>query len=98
MEITRLVSNDTLTLAINARLDTVTSPVLQEEIVKSIPEFNHLVLDFKDVLYVSSSGLRVILMAQKEMSKKGDMTIINCSEEIIELFKMTGFSEILNIK
>lgn len=98
MQITKLVDGDTLTLVINARLDTLTSPALQEEIVNSIEGVKHLVLDFKDVLYVSSSGLRVILMAQKEMSKKGDMVLLNVSDEIKQLFEMTGFSEILTIK
>ena len=98
MEIKKLVNGDSLTLAINERLDTLTSPALQEEIEKSIGNVKHLILDFKDVLYVSSSGLRVILFAQKEMSKKGDMVITNVSDEIKELFEMTGFSEILTVK
>ena len=98
MDIKKLLDKDTLTIELNGRLDTLTSPTLQAELAESLKNIKHLVFDFKDVLYVSSAGLRVILMAQKEMNTKGDMIIKNCSQEIKDLFEMTGFSEILNLK
>lgn len=98
MEIAKLVSGDTLTLSLKGRLDTLTSPELDETIAKSIDNVAHLVIDLKDVVYVSSAGLRVILSAQKTMVKKGDMVVTNVNPEIMAIFEMTGFSEILTIK
>lgn len=98
MEIKKTVDGKTLTLDINGRLDTLTSPALQNEINSSIEGIEHLVLDFKNVAYISSAGLRVVLSAQKEMNKRGDMIVANCKEEVLEVFNMTGFSEILNIQ
>ncbi len=98
MEINKLVEKDTLTLAIEGRLDTLTSPTLQETINSSLEGIVHLVIDLKKVVYISSAGLRVILSAQKLMNTKGDMVVKNCSAEVLEVFEMTGFTEILTIK
>lgn len=98
MEINKLIEKDTLTLAIEGRLDTLTSPTLQETINSSLEGITHLVIDLKKVVYISSAGLRVILSAQKLMNTKGDMVVKNCSAEVLEVFEMTGFTEILTIK
>lgn len=98
MDITKNIEGKTLTLVISGRLDTLTSPTLQAEINSSIEGIEHLVLDFENLVYISSAGLRVVLSAQKEMNVRGSMVVKNCSKEVLEIFEMTGFSEILNIK
>lgn len=90
----------TLTLVLNGRLDTTTSPILAEEITpEALAEINELVLDLAGIDYVSSAGLRVILDAQKKMNqKKGKMTLIKVNESVMEVFEMTGFTDILTIE
>ncbi len=87
----------TLTIEIIGRLDTTTAPVLEEEITKSISGIKTLVLDFGQLEYISSAGLRVLLKSQKTMSKQGKMIIVNASETIREVFELTGFMDILTL-
>ena len=89
---------DTLTVAIEGRLDTTTAPQLEEELNASIDGVKELVLDLVDLAYVSSAGLRVLLSAQKTMNKQGSMVIKNANEEVMEIFEVTGFIDILNIE
>ena len=86
-----------MNIAVSGRIDTRTAPEL-EEMVRSLDEITDLTFDFKDVQYISSAGLRVILIAQKTMNKQGSMTIRNVSSEIMEIFEVTGLSDLLNIK
>ncbi|OQA81865.1 MAG: putative anti-sigma factor antagonist BtrV [Lentisphaerae bacterium ADurb.Bin242] len=90
----------TLTLVLNGRLDTTTSSILAEEITpEALAEINELVLDLAGIDYVSSAGLRVILDAQKKMNqKKGKMTLTKVNESVMEVFEMTGFTDILTIE
>lgn len=83
---------------VEGRLDTTTAPLFDEEIFKSIDDVKDLVLDFAELEYVSSAGLRVILKAQKHMNTKGTMKIINVNEMIMEVFEITGFIDILTIE
>ncbi len=87
----------TLTIEIIGRLDTTTAPVLEEEITKSISGIKTLVLDFGQLEYISSAGLRVLLKSQKTMMKQGKMIIVNASETIREVFELTGFMDILTL-
>ena len=87
-----------LELSLSGRLDTITAPQLEEEIKASIDGVSDLVFDFSDLAYVSSAGLRVLLSAQKSMNEKGSMVVRNVSEEIQEIFDVTGFSDILTIE
>ena len=87
-----------LTIALVGRLDTVTSPDFEKELTEVLPETEELVLDFSELDYVSSAGLRVILAAQKLMNKQGSMKVINVCKEVMEIFEVTGFSEILTIE
>ena len=86
-----------MNIAVSGRIDTRTAPEL-EEVVRSLDEITDLTFDFKDVQYISSAGLRVILIAQKTMNKQGSMTIRNVSSEIMDIFEVTGLSDLLNIK
>ena len=80
------------------RLDTTTAPALDKTINNDIEDTNNLVLDLSKLEYVSSAGLRVILGAQKKMQKVGSMKLINVCEEVMEVFEMTGFADILTIE
>lgn len=79
------------------RLDTITAPALDKTISDGLEEMKNLVLDFKNLEYISSAGLRVLLSAQKKIQSKGTMKIINVCEEVMEVFEITGFADILTI-
>ena len=85
-------------LQIAGRLDTTTAPSLDKTINEDISDTKNLVFDLKDLEYISSAGLRVLLGAQKKMQKIGSMKVINVCEEIMEIFEMTGFVDILVIE
>ena len=89
---------DETTLEIVGRLDTTTAPALDKTINEDLGETKSLVLDFKGLEYISSAGLRVLLSAQKKMNKAGSMKLTGVREEIMEVFEMTGFSDILTIE
>ena len=80
------------------RLDTTTAPELESVIKEILPGLGVLTLDFEKIKYIASAGLRVLLSAQKAMNKQGKMTVTNVNETIMEIFEVTGFSEILNIE
>jgi len=98
MTITRKMEGDKLELALEGRLDTTTAPELEKEIADSIADVKDLTLDLEKLVYISSAGLRVLLSAQKRMNQQGSMVICNVSEEIMEIFEVTGFSDILTIR
>ena len=80
------------------RLDTNTAPALDKTIGEDIVDSENLVIDFKGLEYISSAGLRVLLAAQKKMQKKGSLKIKNVCAEIMDVFEMTGFADILTIE
>ena len=95
MEIIKKSEGSKLTIALVGRLDTTTAPELEAEIKSSLDGVTEFVLDFEALEYVSSAGLRVILMAQKLMKKQDSMVLINVNADIMEVFDITGFSDIL---
>lgn len=86
------------TLEIIGRLDTTTAPELEVVVDNYLADTQELVLDFQGLEYISSAGLRVLLKAQKSMMKKGKMKMLNVNEAIMEVFEITGFSDILTIE
>lgn len=98
MTINKTAEGSTLTLALEGRLDTGTSPRLAEIIDSSLDGITALVFDFKGLEYLSSAGLRVLLAAQKAMNKQGTMVIHSVNETIMEVFDITGFTDILTIE
>lgn len=92
------ISAEELEVAIAGRLDTSTAPQLDEELKAVVDSLKKLVIDFKDLDYISSAGLRVLLSAHKAMDAKGKMVIKNVNEMVMEVFEVTGFSDILNIE
>ncbi len=87
-----------LTLALEGRLDTITSPELEAALKGALEGIETLIFDFSALDYISSAGLRVLLSAQKQMNKQGDMKVTGVSEVIMEIFEVTGFTDILTIE
>ena len=98
MTIDKKEQGSTLQIAVSGRLDTTTAPQLEAELKRSLDGITELDLDFSGLEYLSSAGLRVLLAAQKVMNKQGKMTIRNVNETIMEVFEITGFSDILTIE
>lgn len=98
MEIIKNTNGEELTLNVVGRLDTTTAPELENELKASLDSVKALVLDLVDLDYISSAGLRVLLSAQKIMNAQGTMVIKNAKPEIMEVFEITGFTDILTIE
>jgi anti-sigma B factor antagonist len=97
MNINKELNGNQLTLAIEGRIDTKTAPELELVLKDSLSGVQELVFDFEQVAYISSAGLRVLLVAQKQMNAKGKMKVINANEDLMEIFEITGFADILTI-
>ena len=87
-----------IVLQIVGRLDTTTAPTLEKTIMENMNGIKSLILDFKGLEYISSAGLRVLLSAQKKMQQIGKMKVMNVCEEVMEVFEITGFADILVIE
>ncbi|MBR5805039.1 MAG: STAS domain-containing protein [Clostridia bacterium] len=98
MEITKKRDGGTLKIALEGRLDTSTAPELEEFLKQEINGVTDIEFDFKKLEYISSAGLRVLLSTQKIMNTQGTMKVKNVCPEIMEVFDITGFSEILTIE
>ena len=98
MTIEKTLTGAELIVTLAGRLDTTTAPQLEAELKESLPGLEHLVLDFEQLDYLSSAGLRVLLGAQKQMNKQGDMVVRHVNETIAEIFDVTGFCDILTIE
>ena len=98
MNIIKTQDGSTLTVALEGRLDTTTSPQLEGELRTAVNGVTELIFDLDELDYVSSAGLRVLLSAQKVMNRQGSMLIRNVKPEIMEIFEVTGFVDILNIE
>lgn len=97
MTITKTENGDTTVIAVEGRLNTTTANEFGNEVKTLLETVENLVFDFDKVEYISSTGLRVLLFAQKEMNKRGSMKIINVSEEVYEVMKDVGFTGISEI-
>ena len=89
---------DKLEVILSGRLDTATAPQLERELKDALNEVKELVFNLADLEYISSDGLRVLLSVQKVMNKNGNMVVTNASDEVKEIFEVTGFSDILTIE
>jgi len=97
MTITKAADGTALTLVLEGRLDTATAPQLEKELKENLTGITDLTLDMKELSYLSSAGLRVLLTAQKQMNRQGKMVLKNVGETIMEVFEVTGFVDILTI-
>ena len=98
MNIIKKLEDNKLTINLEGRLDTVTAPQLEGELRTAVNGVSELVFDLGALDYISSAGLRVLLSAQKVMNRQGEMLIRNVKPEIMEIFEVTGFIDILNIE
>ena len=92
------LDNDVLVVSLEGRLDTNTSVELDAALSPVLDTINELVFDLSALEYISSAGLRVLLATHKSLSKKGGMKVTNVNEMIMEIFEVTGFSDILTIE
>lgn len=98
MTIEKTLNGKTLTVKVSGRLDTTTAPDLEAELKSSLDGIEELVLDFSDLEYISSAGLRVLLSSQKTMNSQGTMKVTGVNDVISEIFEVTGFCDILTIE
>ena len=98
MELNKTTQGTTLHIAISGRIDTTTAPQLEAELRSGVSGITELYLDFTDVVYISSAGLRVLLSAQKVMNRQGKMVISHVNETVMDVFDVTGFVDILTIE
>ena len=97
MEIRKSKEGGTLTLALDGRLDTITSQQLETELRTSIDGVTELIFDFENLSYITSAGLRVLSVAQKVMNRQGRLRIIHTHPDVKEVFDVTGLSDIMEI-
>ena len=97
LNINKTIENGKAAFSLEGRLDTVSAPELEAELKDALDGVSELTLDLEKLEYISSAGLRVLLAAQKEMNKRGMMKLAHVGETIMEIFEVTGFSEILTI-
>ena len=98
MKIEKQLDGTNLTISLEGRLDTMTAPELDKDLQEGLNGITGLVFDLTKLEYVSSAGLRVLLSAQKVMNKQGSMVVKNVNEQILEVFEVTGFTDILTIE
>ena len=96
MNIEKKISEKNYLFKVSGRLDTTTAPALEKEFKESFGNVEKIILDFNDLEYISSAGLRVVLGAHKAM--QGNLIVKNVNELVMEVFEVTGFADILNIE
>ncbi len=98
MKVTKTMNGTTLTAALEGRLDTTTSPELEREMKDELDKAEALIMDLSGLEYISSAGLRLMLSFHKAMAGKGGMKVVHANEMVMEVFDITGFSDILDIE
>lgn len=98
MDISKVKNGSDLMVTLSGRLDTMTAPELEAALEDDMDGVEDLTFDFDGIEYISSAGLRVLLAAQKTMNRQGEMKLINVRDVVMDVFDMTGFSDILNIE
>ena len=98
LNINKETNGNELKIALEGRLDTMSAPQLEGELKGNVDGITSLIFDINNLEYISSAGLRVLLSAQKVMNKQGSMVIRGANDDIMEIFEVTGFSDILDIE
>ena len=98
MEIIKTLNKDELVIALKGELNTATAPELENVITNSLRGITKLIFDFTELVYISSAGLRVLLVSKKVMDKQGEMVVRHPNNEVMEIFEITGFKDILTIE
>ena len=86
------------TLTVEGKIDTMTAPELDEAVKSNLPKCDKMIFDFTNVEYITSAGLRVLVYAQRELMKKGGVTVTGVNEGIKKIFTVTGIHKVLKIK
>ena len=98
MTMQKTMEGTELKYTLEGRLDTMTSPELEEDLTASIEGVETLIFDLEKLEYISSAGLRVLLWAQKTMNAQGEMKVLNVQSDIMDVFTITGFADVLTIE
>lgn len=98
MDINKIKNNNEITIELTGRLDTTTAPKLEQVLPELTENIKTVILDLKHLEYLSSAGLRIILLLQKKMNKQGQMIVKNVNETIMEVFEITGFVDVLDVQ
>ena len=98
MEIRKEQKDQMLTLVLSGRLDAVAAPALEKIVREEMEGITSLVFDLRELVYVASAGLRVLLMAQKHMKEQGEMKLIHVNDDVKEILEVTGFCEFLTVE
>ena len=99
MNINKTYVDNNLTVQVEGRIDTITSQELEESLNEDIEKIDTLTLDFKELEYISSAGLRVLIVTQKKLkANDASLTIINANDTLKEIFRMSGFDKLLTIQ
>ena len=98
MKVTSSKDGSTCTLTIEGKIDTITAPALEEAVKSNLPKCDKMIFDFTDADYITSAGLRVLVYAQRELMKKGGVTVTGVNENIKKVFTVTGMHKVLKIK
>ena len=98
LNILKTIEDGKALFVLEGMLDTITAPELEKELVEVLDGLNELTFDLEKLEYISSSGLRILLFAQKAMNKQGKMTVTHVNGSIMEIFDVTGFVDILTIE
>ena len=96
--ITQEKSGSKLILHIAGRIDTKTAPELEQTVREALEGLTELTFDLRETAYISSAGLRILLIAQKRMNKQGKMTVTNANSDLMDILEVTGFTDILTIE
>ena len=97
MNVNKIQDGKNVTFEVEGRLDTITAPDMDEQLNEVIDDVENITFDFKNLEYISSAGLRILLNTHKELGKRGTMKILNANEDIMEIFELTGFDNIFTI-
>lgn len=98
MKVTLDKNGSTMKVSVSGRLDTTTAPELEKTLGSQLEGIESLTLDFGDLAYISSAGLRVLLALQKKMNRQGQMVVTHVNDNIMEVFDVTGFLDVLTIR
>ena len=98
MKATSSKKGSTCTLTVEGKIDTMTAPELEEAVKSNLPICEKMIFDFTNVEYITSAGLRVLVYAQRELMKKGGVTVTGVNESIKKVFTVTGIHKVLKIK
>ena len=98
MNIKKMIDGEMLTLYVAGRIDTTNAKEFEDVINSELKDITGLIMDFAELEYISSAGLRVLLIAIKQMKKQGSMKIVHSNEMVKEIFEVTAFADLVEVE